>query len=170
MFITISGYRSQNKFLCSLLENAAEFYAGLMMRKDLVKNIDLDIIIVKRLKKKEKCYGYCYLGDTQNWRPREFKIEMDGSVSLKLMLATLAHEMVHLKQWARRQMQDYEDHRAPRRWKSQSIRVTGKGRLTYRKLPWEKEAYKWEKRLVNEFKKTGDYNKLAWKIEDVKNI
>ena len=149
MLISIGGYRSQNKKLKMLLEKAASFYGTKLMSRRLYNNIELSIVLTRKMKKKEGCYGTCHFEDNE-WRPREFMIELDGGPrrSLEMLLMTLAHEMIHLKQWARGEMQDYARKPAMRRWKSKTYDVR---KIDYADEPWEKEAYRLEEKLYKEF-------------------
>ena len=60
------------------------------------------------------------------------------------ILTWLAHEMVHLKQFVRGELFDYETGRV--QWKTKSF-----GRIHYDDSPWEKEAYRLESPLYEEF-------------------
>ena len=112
----------------------------------MVTNIYLDIKLTKDLKKKEKAYGYCHIVDDDLNKPREFMIELDASMRYKFsdILIWLAHEMVHLKQFVRKELCDYETGRV--QWKSRSF-----GKVHYDDQPWEKEAYRLEEKLYEEF-------------------
>ena len=83
MIIQIEGYRSHNQKLNALVQQSAEFYAEVLLGKRMAKNIYLDIKLTKDLKKKEKAYGFCHIIDHSLSRPREFMIELDGSVRYK---------------------------------------------------------------------------------------
>ena len=147
MLLCIEGYRRHNKELYQTLGSAALYYGEVLLGKRMVKNISLDIKLTKNLKKKEKAYGYCHIVDDNLNKPREFLIELDASMkhSFEQILTWLAHEMVHLKQFVRRELCDYENLRV--QWKSKTY---GK-ELTYDNQPWEKEAYRLEDTLYEEF-------------------
>ena len=146
MLTTIEGYRSHNKALYLELGCAAEFYADKLLGKRMAKNILVEIKLTKELKQKEQAYGYCHITDDNLNRPREFMIELDTSMkySFDQILIWLAHEMVHLKQFVRGELFDYETGRV--QWKTKSF-----GRVHYTDQPWEKEAYRLEGYLYNEF-------------------
>ena len=146
MQLYIEGYRSHNKELHRALGSAALYYGGLLLGPRMAKNIYLDIKLTKDLKKKEKAYGYCHIVDDNLNRPREFMIELDASMryNVEQLLTWLAHEMVHLKQFVRKELCDYETGRV--QWKSRSY-----GRVQYNDQPWEKEAYRLEDKLYKEF-------------------
>ena len=150
MMIYIEGYRSHNQELRDLIKQGAEFYGEVLLGKRMAKNIYLDIKLTNDLKKKEKAYGYCHIVDDNLSRPREFMIELDASMkySFDQILTWLAHEMVHLKQFVRGELYDYESGRV--QWKSRSF-----GRVNYDDQPWEKEAYRLEGELYEMFE--GEY-------------
>ena len=147
MLLCIEGYRSNNQELKDLVKQGAEFYAEVLLGKRMVKNISLDVKLTKDLKKKEKAYGFCHIIDDNLHKPREFAIELDASMkhSFEQILTWLAHEMVHLKQFVRRELCDYENLRV--QWKSKTY-ANG---LTYNDQPWEKEAYRLEGELYEMF-------------------
>ena len=146
MLLCIEGYRSNNQELKDLVKQGAEFYAEVLLGKRMVKNIYLDIKLTKGLKQKEKAYGYCHIVDDNLSKPREFMIELDASMKYGFddILTWLAHEMVHLKQFVRGELCDYETGRV--QWKTRSF-----GRVHYDDQPWEKEAYRLESKLYEEF-------------------
>ena len=61
------------------------------------------------------------------------------------MLLSLAHEMPHLKQFARRQLRYYDN--GSTIWKSETFGRKREKKTGHYKLPWEVEAYKKEKQL-----------------------
>ena len=147
MLAEITGYRSHNKELFQALENAAFYYADELLGKRMARYICLEIKLTKDLKKKEKAYGYCHIIDDNLSRPREFMIELDASMkhTFDQILTWLAHEMVHLKQFVRKELCDYVTGRVL--WKSRCY-----GKIHYNDMPWEKEAYRLEDKLYKEFK------------------
>ena len=146
MQLYIEGYRSHNKELYQAVSNAALYYGALLLGTRMVKNIYLDIKLTKSLKKKEQAYGYCHIIDDNLNKPREFCIELDASMkySFDQILIWLAHEMVHLKQFVRGELFDYATGKV--QWKRRMY-----GNVHYEDQPWEKEAYRLEEKLYNEF-------------------
>jgi hypothetical protein len=87
---------------------------------------------------KGKAYGYCMEQDTN----REFEIEVDKKLSLYDLVSTVCHEMVHVKQYARRELR--QDKHGNTLWKkSGSFNTTA-----YEDCPWEKEAFRLEGELA----------------------
>jgi hypothetical protein len=79
-------------------------------------------------------FGYCLAEDT-----REFELEIAKGLSLKNLVGTICHEMVHVKQYARKELHinDYV-------WKKEEIDE----KTPYGDLPWEKEAFAMEDDLA----------------------
>ena len=146
MMLSIEGYRKHNKALHQSLGNAALFYGEELLGKRMAKNIYLDIKLTKDMKKKEGAYGYCHIVDDSLSKPREFMIELDTSMrhSFENILIWLAHEMVHLKQFVRKELWDYETGRV--QWKSRTY-----CKVHYDDQPWEVEAYRLEGILYDQF-------------------
>ena len=146
MQLYIEGYRSHNKELYQAVGSAALYYGALLLGTRMLNNIHLDIKLTKNLKKKEQAYGYCHITDDNLNKPREFMIELDTSMihSFDQILIWLAHEMVHLKQFVRKELYDYETGKV--QWKKRMY-----GNVNYEDQPWEKEAYRLEEKLYEEF-------------------
>ena len=88
--------------------------------------------------------GYCLMGDTN----RDFELEIDKNLNIKDLVMTLCHEMVHVKQYVRKEMDDWNG-LAVARWKNKTVLPN----TNYYDLPWEKEAYELQAKLA----------KMCWK-------
>ena len=73
--------------------------------------------------------GYCLELDNN----RQFEIEINRSLSQRKLLETLAHEMVHVKQYARRELHPSTD-----AWMGKTYNPK---KVSYWDLPWEIEAH-----------------------------
>ena len=146
MIVEVEGYRSHNIELHQAVGEAVSFYSEVLLGKRMANNVDVFVKLTKDLKKKEKAYGFCHITDDSLSRPREFMIELDASMkwSFDQILTWLAHEMVHLKQFVRKELWDYETGRV--QWKSREY-----GKVDYDDQPWEREAYRLEEKLYEEF-------------------
>ena len=112
----------------------AQATVELMIKKLLPRFRTLEITV--KLSKLDGVFGYC-LAET----PREFELEIAKGLSLKNLVGTICHEMVHVKQYARRELHvtDYV-------WKKEVIDE----KTPYGKLPWEVEAFAMEDDLARE--------------------
>ncbi len=84
--IVSGGSRNQKKY--------AESMALFCVNKFLPRHKNLTVEINLRLMSKDETYGYCCHVDD-----REFEVELKRTLGMRDMLTTLAHEMVHVKQY-----------------------------------------------------------------------
>ena len=148
MRVYINGYRSHNKALYDAINNAAWYYGLVLLGGRMARHVEVEIKLTKDLKKKEDAYGYCHITDDSLSKPREFMIELDASTKFDFgqILTWLGHEFVHLKQFVRGELFDYETGKT--QWKS---RVYNMANIIHDDQPWEKEAYRLEGVLYEEF-------------------
>ena len=147
MIVEVEGYRSHNINLYQAVGEAVTFYGEVLLGKRMANNVEVFVKLSKDLKKKEQAYGFCHITDDSLSRPREFMIELDASMRhpFSQILTWLAHEMVHLKQFVRKELWDYESGRV--QWKSRAYSK----KVHYDDQPWEKEAYRLESELYEMF-------------------
>jgi hypothetical protein len=126
-YIEVTG---GNKFQREIAEKVVhEMISALMPR---VRTLDINIEINKFT---GDTVGWCLMGDTH----KEFEIEVSKDLSLKDFVTTICHEMVHVKQYYRKEM-DGES----MRWKKKVLPEN----TNYYELPWEKEAYRMQDKLA----------------------
>ena len=150
MIVYIDGYRSHNLQLSASLLEAVYFYAKELLGGRQARHLTMEIKLTKELKKKTGAYGLCHIIDDDLDKPREFMVELDASMgnSFKQILIWLAHEMVHVKQFVKGELWDYEDTRVV--WKSKQY----SNKQPYNEQPWEKEVYRLEEKLFNLWEKS----------------
>jgi hypothetical protein len=91
-------------------------------------------------------YGYCDWND-DNHKARDFTITLNPNLGKRNTLLVLAHEMVHVKQYARGELKDFV--RLNRvKWKG---KIYNDRAIDYWELPWEIEAHGREKGLYYKF-------------------
>jgi hypothetical protein len=139
MNITITGMIGKRKEK-ALLKEAAEFFANQLMDPRMVRNITLDIEVYNNLDVEGECV------DEDGFRnPRWFTIGLK-SQDIKDMIKTLGHEMVHVKQHAKNELQT--GHAVAARgglkiyskWMGEIWKPKAK-EDAYFDAPWEIEAY-----------------------------
>ena len=111
-----------------------------MIKKLMPKVRTLDITVqIKNIPDKEKAWGLIEIQDSN----REFIIEIEKSLSLYNFVTSLIHEMIHVKQYVRKELTD----------KGYTVFWNGKdcSKLAYSKQPWEQEAYTLQGRYSVEF-------------------
>ena len=112
-YITYSGY-GYRKRLC---EDVTTWFLNKFFPRHKIH-----VEILHRGLKREDVNGYCDIVGEQ-YRPREFLIELDTYMDEELYIKTLLHELAHLRQWV-----------------VGSLRVRY-GKLCYSKEPVEKYEY-----------------------------
>ena len=133
MIIHVKG---SNKAVRKLVEIAAWYYAEKLMGKRLINNLEININLKRNLYEKDKSEGTAIWEDESS-RPKEFTIELDCDTKVRNILITLAHEMVHIKQWAKGEMYEYAGLGKVRFMKTKY----DMNNLNYWDFPWEIEAY-----------------------------
>lgn len=146
MYLRTSGIPS--KISTNLCKKAVRFYAKELLGERLSSNIRLKLKFNNKELDKHY-YGFCdWICDKP--LPRNFTITIDPNLSKRMTLIVLAHEMVHVKQYARGELKDLI--------RSDKVKYLGEvyddERISYWSHPWEKEARKLEKKLYNSFKET----------------
>ena len=126
--------RGGTKTQRNLTEDAARYIIKQLLPRK--RSLYLDIHIHNILK--EDAVGYCMKVDRD-----EFELELHNRGSLYEYISTLAHELVHLKQYCKRElvfkhMKQY--------W--MGVDMTD---VAYEKQPWEKEARKLQNKLATDY-------------------
>ena len=119
-----------NKFQKETTEKVVYEMISALLPK--VRTLKIDVQIKKLT---GDAVGWCLMGDTH----KEFEIEISKDLTLKDFVTTICHEMVHVKQYARNEMDCYG-----KKWKKKTIPE----KTNYYDLPWEKEAYRMQDKLA----------------------
>ena len=133
MLIHVSG---SNKTVRKLVKTAAWWYAEKLMGKRLIAGLDININLKKTLLDKDGHEGTAIWED-ESIRPKEFTIVLDSGCAIRNILITLAHEMVHVKQWAKGEMYEYVE-RDMVRFNNTKFNMSN---INYWDYPWEIEAF-----------------------------
>jgi hypothetical protein len=123
-----------SKIPLPLCKKAVKFFANRLLGKRLYDSITVHLLFDKNLSKTNE-YAYCDWED-KSYKGKQFTITIDPSLHKKNMLLTLAHEMVHVKQYAKGELKDYVRLNKVR-FKDEIIESN---KVDYWELPWEIEA------------------------------
>lgn len=145
MFIKIVGKPKRNLEI-PMIKKAALFFGEYLMGKRLANNINL-VIEFKKFGKNNNDYAYCDW-TYDNHRSRDFTVTIHSNLSKQDTIAALAHEMVHVKQYAKGEMKDIFHPVKMVKW--QGVKYDA-DELDYWDQPWEIEAYGREKGLCYKF-------------------
>ena len=120
MTISIQGgTKSQKNYVRSMVK----FCSKTLMPR--IRTLDITV----KLTSPKGAMGYCLELDDN----RTFEIEVDRNMRLRKLLETVAHEMVHVKQYARRELHPVHD-----TWCGKTYNPK---KVSYWDLPWEIEAH-----------------------------
>jgi|TARA_R110000803_G_scaffold35965_1_gene77499 hypothetical protein len=141
MFLeVIGGSKSQKKHT----QGMVEFCANKLMPR--LYNLDITV----RLCKPKGALGYCLELEDK----RTFELEIDRTQPLRQLLETVAHEMVHVKQYARREL-----HPSKEAWLGKTVNPK---KVSYWDLPWEIEAHGREVGLFVRYCEENKLGKYKW--------
>ena len=143
--ITVTGGKANQR---KYVESITEFCIKTLMPR--MNTIDITI----NLSAPQGAMGYCLELDDN----RTFEIEVDRSLTLRKLLETVAHEMVHVKQYARREMNDFAFKEVHYKWKGKLVPDS----TDYWDLPWEIEANGREVGLFIRWCEEAGYGDKAW--------
>ena len=134
-----------SKLSVKLCKTALEFY-GKKLLGNLSNNIGITVEF-NDFSLDGKYIGYCEIDEIDD-RPRSFIISIEKTLNKKQMLTALAHEMVHVKQYARGNLKDYVKSPHKSKWNDEILDCNS---IDYWDYPWEIEAYGREKGLYVRF-------------------
>lgn len=127
--------RGQNSKLSKReMRYAAQWMAHMLVGPRMSKSLTLYINNKPSLE--EKFLGMVWFLD-DNHNPRMFEMDIDVSKSRKTQLMTLAHEIVHVKQYAKGELKALFN-KKENRWKGEYYT---EDQLHYFDQPWEIEAF-----------------------------
>jgi len=122
----------------SLIRTASRFFINELMGKDH-KDVSVKIRFNPRLLSKDGFRGSIIWTDERKC-PRKFLIEIDAGLSRKQTLLTLAHELVHVKQYVYGELRDSSDGKHVN-WRGRNILVDDDNIREYYSSPWEIDAF-----------------------------
>lgn len=131
-----------NRINKAQINQAMNFFRDFLFREQY--RLALNTYIDVEVKRDIGADGWCFVEDDDH-RPREFRIQLEKTLDEIALLTTLAHEMVHVWQYATGKLKLYQDGKH---------RYAGKvysSNTKYVDRPWESEAYDLERVLVEEW-------------------
>ena len=139
MKLSIVGCPDKKRFR-PYVKRAALFYAEQLLKPKTLENFDLKI----RFNSKIDAYGYASVTEfSPRNKPRQFEVELHPGIGAYDILRTLAHEMVHVKQYIAGDVNI-----ALTRWRGTRV-----DDVDYWDQPWEIEAHGIEVGLFTKFVK-----------------
>jgi hypothetical protein len=138
-----------------LVKQAAKWMLGYTLGPRLASNIILKINITEKLKD-SNVYG-SVIWEDDNHRPREYDMEICNYLKDRTLYRVLAHEIVHIRQYATGELKDLASKADYCKWKNELVQAEGRGSGSYFNLPWEIEARQQQNVILGDWKKTYGY-------------
>jgi len=138
----LSVRNAKNTNLTKIFKLATNFFANTLLSKRTVAKLDIQIFVQDKL----RAGGFCFCED-HGKNPRSFTIEIARNKRELQMIKILAHEMVHVKQYARNEMRDKSYKNTPVTYWLGELHYD----TMYWDRPWEIEAYGLETGLLVKF-------------------
>lgn len=146
MLVHVKGKSKASK---KEIKKAVRYFASRLMRSDLLDTLIIHVEF-ENLGTAYKA-GCAYMDN--NIRPRMFHINVNKDMSKWSIIKALAHEMVHVKQYARGELQDYITPKKNDKvkWKGKTFSNSEEWE-DYWMSPWEIEAYGMEVGLYETYR------------------
>lgn len=143
------------------LRFAAKFMYWLLVSPK-IHNATILYIESAIIPKKEEAEAFVEVKDIESQYPRRFRIRINPIKSKRSQLFALAHELVHVKQYAKREMgfTYTKDGVSYTRWKR---RVINENKVNYFDCDWEIEAYGRELGLYKRYRNFVKEHKLVFR-------
>jgi hypothetical protein len=150
--IQVSGGSKKKR---KIVKNAARWMLGYALGTRLANNITLKIRITDKLEN-SNVYG-SVIWEDDNHRPRKYDMELCDYLKDNMLYRVIAHEIVHIRQYATGDLKDLALQANYCKWKNTLVLAEGRGSGSYFKLPWEVEARREQGVILGEWKRTYGY-------------
>jgi len=137
MLIKYTGKDKVSKRKIKYLEDLLNYTCEKFFTQRLRDKLEFNIIFKKNLLKKEGVLADCIWED-QHYRPREFTIRFEQDQPTRTLVNSMAHELVHVKQWAKGEMWQVQTKKRTHRYNSKEYNCA---KMDYWEYPWEIEAH-----------------------------
>ena len=131
--VAVEGGNKTQREIC---EKVVHYMIGQLMPR--MRTLDIEVQL-KNLT--GDAVGFCMMEENN----RQFTIEADRKMGIKDLVTTICHEMIHVKQYARKEMDDWSGVGLAR-WKGRTFNAAN---TNYYNLPWENEAYRLQDKFAN---------------------
>ena len=131
--VAVEGGNKTQREIC---EKVVHYMIGQLMPR--MRTLDIDVQL-KNLT--GDAVGFCMMEENN----RQFTIEADRKMGIKDLVTTICHEMIHVKQYVRKEMTDNLVEGGQATWRGRKVNPNTK----YYDLPWEKEAYRLQNKYAN---------------------
>jgi hypothetical protein len=141
--------RGQNNVLSKKeIRHSVSFFGNILLGKRLSENVYVEVYNEPF---DLNDMGFCNPFDFEERSPREFELLLNCRLSRPEQLLTIAHEMVHVKQFALNEFKVFDNYEY--KWHGKKVRHP---RKKHSHLPWEREAIASEPWLMHFYEQYGE--------------
>jgi hypothetical protein len=144
------GHKKSFDFWRDRVMSALSYYANKLFTETELKDLTIYVNFDKSLSK-EKTDGYCECIEAGE-NPRIFSIGL-GTSRQVCIEKVLAHELVHIKQYARNELKELPEEDSSVLWRNEKHIANNEDEDVYFDSPWEIEAYGREVGLYSRYVK-----------------
>lgn len=146
-YVIVRSKGRPDRLPTKLCKDAAKFYGNLLLGKMHSK---VEVLLDFTDELDPGIHAQC-VWDDNNRNCKKFHIEINPTMGKRNMLLAIAHEMVHVKQYAKREMVDYinGNNAIKLRWQGEIFDL--KKNSDYWEHPWEIEAFGRERGLYYKY-------------------
>ena len=137
MYLDVKGFNRKQK---RIVTDAALFFIDKLIHPRTINVLELTIV-----RKKLWADGFCQYEDS-NIRPRSFILEISDLLNGEELIKTVAHELVHVKQYVKGELKERYKPNYYHMWHKELVIVNDDN---FYDVPWEVEARKFESYLYN---------------------
>ena len=120
-----------------MMRSLGEFVINKFFTKPKQDKLNILVSFEKDLFERTNQYANCIWED-EHYRPFDFSIQIDPNQKIQLLLNSIAHELVHVKQWAKGEFYQLQRERSVYKFNGQKFDTT---KIDYWDTPWEIEAH-----------------------------
>jgi hypothetical protein len=135
--ITYNSTKHINDEKLELIKSLGEYIINKFFTKPKQDKLNIEVTFKKNLFKKTNQFANCIWED-EYYRPFDFTIQIDPDQKIQLLLNSLAHELVHVKQWAKGEFYQLQRERSVYKFNGQRFDTE---KIDYWDTPWEIEAH-----------------------------
>ena len=135
-FVTVTGGNKTQRKVAEITTH--QMIAELLPR---FRTLDIEVKLKKFPKSDRDAIGWCLMQENN----RTFEIEINKDIGIKELVTTVCHEMVHVWQYATKQLTQKG---CKEFWRGKDYTDA-----YYSNQPWERQALRMEKSILKEYKR-----------------
>lgn len=134
----IKTRKFKDRILINYIREATKFYLEQLLPKNKLNKLEIDILALDNINSDGSC---------EKVAKNRYIIELKRGMSPELLMITLAHEIIHVKQYVQKELKTiYVKNNVVDVWMGKRYR-----NVKYNNQPWEQEAFSKDENLYQDF-------------------